>query len=447
MGKNGGNSTWLSAVKKAFRSPNKDKRNNSDKRSCRSEDLEQQEQEKRRGKRRWIFGRPLNTKDQYNASKATKSNTHVSENAGFGTPNLVEEDKRNAIEVAIATTAAAEAAVATAQAAVEFIRITRPCILVKENQAAVIIQKAFRGYLAKRALRALKGLVKLQALVRGYNVRKRTTLTLTRMQALLRVQARVCDERRRLSVSREGSLSSSSFTDKNPLSKDADWDEYQGVEKEIDSTSMLGMTQEAVWNSWRSERDLACAFSDKIWKSHIEESEENLDGTVKCRETIQWERPGRYSCDQGTPIKIHQVGNANNRLMSCFLKVREENPYQQIKLSPYSSFQTPIKPYQPDLKHLQVHSASPRCLRQGEPIYLKSQTPRTTCSYRNSATMPNYMTDTASAKARIRSQSVPREQRPSTPEREGIGIPKRRLFFGSSEEVASPCRNTSRGQR
>lgn len=46
MGKNnGGSSSWLSAVKKAFRSPSKDKQN-SDKRSCRSEDLEQQEQEK-----------------------------------------------------------------------------------------------------------------------------------------------------------------------------------------------------------------------------------------------------------------------------------------------------------------------------------------------------------------------------------------------------------------
>ena len=46
MGKNGGSSTWLSAVKKAFRSPSKDKQNNSDKRSCRSEDSEQHEQEK-----------------------------------------------------------------------------------------------------------------------------------------------------------------------------------------------------------------------------------------------------------------------------------------------------------------------------------------------------------------------------------------------------------------
>ncbi|XP_021775037.1 protein IQ-DOMAIN 14-like [Chenopodium quinoa] len=263
------------------------------------------------------------------------------------------------------------------------------------------------------------------------------------MQAIFRVQARVCDQRRRLSISRESSLSSSSFTDKIPLSKDGEWDEFQSVEKEIDSSSILGMTQEDVW---KSERDLAYAFSDKMWKSRMKESDEIPDGAVDWREAIRWERPGRYSCDQRHPIKLHQVENANRR--SSFHKIREKNPYQQIKLSPYSAFQTPIKPYQPELKHLQVHSASPRCMRQQEPIYLKSQTPRLSCSYRNNTAVPSYMADTASAKARIRSQSVPREQRPSTPEREGIGIPKRRLFFGSSEEVASPsCRNTPRVQR
>lgn len=103
----------------------------------------------RRGKRRWLFGKPaLNTKEQNQGTKATNIKCHGTENGGVGPPKLVgEEEKRNAIEVAIATAAAAEAAVATAQAAVEFIRMTRPCILVKENQAVVVIQKAFRGYL------------------------------------------------------------------------------------------------------------------------------------------------------------------------------------------------------------------------------------------------------------------------------------------------------------
>ncbi|KAM0887784.1 hypothetical protein ACQ4PT_028777 [Festuca glaucescens] len=67
----------------------------------------------------------------------------------------------------------------------------RPCSCGQERhvEAAVLIQKAFRGYLARKALRALKSLVKLQALVRGYIVRRQTARTLHRLQALMRLQA------------------------------------------------------------------------------------------------------------------------------------------------------------------------------------------------------------------------------------------------------------------
>ncbi|KAK3161903.1 hypothetical protein QOZ80_1BG0082900 [Eleusine coracana subsp. coracana] len=59
----------------------------------------------------------------------------------------------------------------------------------QQEKAAVLIQKTFKGYLARKALRALRSLVKIQALVRGYLVSKQTAMTLRRLQTLVRLQS------------------------------------------------------------------------------------------------------------------------------------------------------------------------------------------------------------------------------------------------------------------
>ncbi|KAI9188624.1 hypothetical protein LWI28_016401 [Acer negundo] len=102
-----------------------------------------------------------------------------------------KEQNKHAIAVAAATAAAADAAVAAAQAAVA---------------------------VARKAHRALKGLVKLQALVRGFLVRKRAAATLHSMQALIRAQTAVRSQRARRSFNKENRLNQS-FDREDPFKR------------------------------------------------------------------------------------------------------------------------------------------------------------------------------------------------------------------------------------
>ncbi|CAN4082573.1 unnamed protein product [Withania somnifera] len=61
--------------------------------------------------------------------------------------------------------------------------------LKRQEHAATKAQAAFRGYLARRAFRALKGIISLQALIRGHLVRRQAVATLRCMQAIVRIQA------------------------------------------------------------------------------------------------------------------------------------------------------------------------------------------------------------------------------------------------------------------
>ncbi|KAK8584830.1 hypothetical protein V6N13_138776 [Hibiscus sabdariffa] len=161
-------------------------------------------------KKRLSFAKPSKGVDEISH---TPSNVSASRDGAWLRPSFVETEKdqnKHAVAVAAATAAAADAAVAAAKAAMAVVKLTSNGRAAsfgggRERWAAMKIQTIFRGYLSRKALRALKGLVRLQALVRGYLVRKRAIATLHSMQALLRAQTTVRSQRIRRSFNKKNS--------------------------------------------------------------------------------------------------------------------------------------------------------------------------------------------------------------------------------------------------
>ncbi|CAH1415349.1 unnamed protein product [Lactuca virosa] len=432
MGKKGSGS-WFTAVKRAF-SPNKSKNQDQD---------FDQEEDRKREKRRWLFRKSSNAVQIPSQVRDNVSSNDVPQ-PKHAVHDLAAEEEKRAILMAAATIKAAEAAATTAHAAAEIIRLTtRPSpISVKHHFAAILIQTSFRGYLARRALRALKGIVMLQAVIRGQNVRKQATITLRCMQALLRIydKGSPCPET-------EVAFQMIGVTDHTLLKS---WMRYYRAERNV-KRLLLQLSP----NRNSTETHLA-------WmKKELEESASWLDRWIEAK---QWEnqRTSRASLDRRDSIKTVEIDTSrpNSRSGTSAYKLQQYHASHYIPNSPSrrssyspSTGQQPITPSPIKTRPLQIRSASPHCSKE-ERNYLNANihslrsTPRvsgsmfrySTCV--NDIAIPNYMAATESAKAKIRSQSTPR-QRPATPERERVGSAKKRLAY----PIPDPCDNGSEGYK
>ncbi|XWS50577.1 hypothetical protein CRYUN_Cryun12cG0098600 [Craigia yunnanensis] len=359
-------------------------------------------------RRRWTFAR---------SSNPTSSSSHLDALSGPCHDTL--DASKHAIAVAAATAAVAEAALAAAHAAAEVVRLTsgvgggaggsnRRLAL---EMAAVRIQSAFRGFLARKALRALKALVKLQALVRGHIVRKQMADMLRRMQTLVRLQARARASRVHVTKSLDFASKMSGHSGNARCGSNSNMRDIIDLEKARMGSNLLDhWMEECLWNN-RRDAPLRHRHAD----------DEKSD---KILEVDTW-KPRLNSQQSNRKFKASQHGSAldYNKSFMAFdsprkLSGKASNPIPNLSSAEVLSFSSLKYPGGKDEAVLRTADNSPQVLsassRPGSSARRSPFTPtRSECSWgylSGYSGHPNYMANTESSRAKYRSQSAPRQR-------------------------------------
>ncbi|KAK9276221.1 hypothetical protein L1049_005752 [Liquidambar formosana] len=421
-------------------------------------------------KRRWSFVKSYREKDHHHSTRPTTDNTRRAGSYGEAVPHPSEyvdgvDPNKHAIAVAAATAAVAEAAVAAAHAAAAVVRLTSSgrcnattaygsasCV-IREEWAALKLQSAFRGYLARRALRALKGLVKLQALVRGHIVRKQTADTLRRMQALLRAQARARVGRVVVSESSQSSSKSSHHHHPGPATPEKFEHAIRAKSTRHDQSLMLKR------NGSRSNSSRVVIDQDKTqlrrdWSDRLidEASWDQRGPSVRTGPKDDEKSDKILEIDPGKP---HVTPKRRSLFQSSHHALASDQKSHSITTSKDSTtHQTVPSPSCCEVQSLsplkfshedeegafctannspQFYSASSRAgsSRRGPFTPTKSDGSRSYLS--GYSDHPNYMAYTESSRAKVRSLSAPKQR----PQLERSSSTKRNSIHGFGESRSS----------
>ncbi|CAK9148194.1 unnamed protein product [Ilex paraguariensis] len=134
-----------------------------------------------------------------------------------------------------------------------------------EDIAATHIQTAFRAYMARKALRRLKGTVRLQGLIQGHSIKKQASTTLSYLHSWSSIQAQI--RARRLFMVTEGRNRQKKLENQLKLEAklhdlEVDWN--GGSETMDEILSRIYQREEA---AVKRERTMAYAFSHQVTQS------------------------------------------------------------------------------------------------------------------------------------------------------------------------------------
>nr|GMD38703.1 protein IQ-DOMAIN 1-like [Ipomoea batatas] len=204
-------------------------------------------------------------------------------------------------------------------------------VLIKQKWAAIRIQTAFRGFLARRALRALRAVVRIQAIFRGRQVRNQAAVTLRCMQALVRVQARVRAQSAQTPLQ-------STKTQVDPIKQaENGWRDSPGSVEEV--RSKLQMKQEG---AVKRERAIAYANSQlkprtskRVTPNMVDKSHGDFNWLDRWVATKPWESRSVVDTDSsGSAVESSLNPSRHNSV-----KIRRNNISTRISAKPPVSCQ------------------------------------------------------------------------------------------------------------
>ncbi|KAF3578116.1 hypothetical protein DY000_02028628 [Brassica cretica] len=292
----------------------------------------------------------------------------------------------------------------------EIVPRPEPTLLV-QHASATKIQAAFRAYMARRSFRALKGLVRLQGVVRGHSVKRQTINAMKYMQQLVRVQSQI--QSRRIKTL-ENKAQAERDEAKWAAASDAgngNWDDSVLTKEERDARSQR-KTDAVI----KRERSMAYAYSHKLWKN----SPKSAASSGGLPLWWNW-------MDRQLPLASPAPSHRDYRLTPTRLSpsplshhFRHDSNFDTS--TPKSSRSTLLTPSRP------IRTGTSRYSRgRGQDSPFTDNDSLTSCP-----PFPSYMAPTVSARAKVRPSSNPKERVMGTPS--SVSSERRRMSYPPTQQ-------------